>query len=109
TCTRTRSITSSSRPLPASTAARLLDGGASGALARSHDLPIDELLELLEKSNLRGRGGAGYPFVEKIRAVRKNADGGPVYLVANAYDADPGSPLSRTLLTRNAEKVLAGV
>jgi NADH:ubiquinone oxidoreductase subunit F (NADH-binding) len=109
TCTRTRSITSSSRPLPASTAARLLDGESSGALARARDLPIDELLELLEKSNLRGRGGAGYPFVEKVRAVRRNADGGPVYLVANAYDADPGSPLSRTLLTRNAENVLAGV
>lgn len=109
TCTRTRSITSSSRPLPASTAARLLDGDTSGALARARDLPIDELLELIEKSNLRGRGGAGFPFVEKVRAVRRNADGEPIYLVANAYDADPGSPLARTLLTRNAETVLAGV
>ncbi|MEK6206120.1 MAG: NADH-ubiquinone oxidoreductase-F iron-sulfur binding region domain-containing protein [Chloroflexota bacterium] len=95
--------------MPASAAARLLDGHASGALARARDLPIDELLELIEKSNLRGRGGAGFPFVEKVRAVRRNADGEPIYLVANAYDADPGSPLARTLLTRNAETVLAGV
>ena len=95
--------------MPASTAARLLDGEASGAVARARDLPIEQLLEHIEKSNLRGRGGAGYPFVEKIRAVRRNADGGPIHLVANAYDADPGSPLSRTLLTRNAESVLAGV
>lgn len=95
--------------MPASTAARLLDGEAPGELARARDLPIEELLERIEKSNLRGRGGAGYPFVEKVRAVRQNADGGPVYLVANAYDADPGSPLSRTLLTRNAETVLAGI
>ncbi|MGH2472032.1 MAG: NADH-ubiquinone oxidoreductase-F iron-sulfur binding region domain-containing protein [Candidatus Limnocylindria bacterium] len=95
--------------MPASTAPRLLDGEAPGALARARDLPIEELLELVEKSGLRGRGGAGYPFVEKVRAVRRNADGGPVYLVANAYDADPGSPLSRTLLTRNAENVLAGI
>jgi len=95
--------------LPVSTAARLLDGEAQGALARARDLPVDELLELIEKSNLRGRGGAGYPFVEKIRAVRRNANGGPVYLVANAYDADPGSPLSRTLLMRNAGNVLAGL
>ena len=95
--------------MPASTAARLLDGEASGAVARARDLPIEELLERIEKSNLRGRGGAGYPFAEKIRAVRRNADGGPIHLIANAYDADPGSPLSRTLLTRNAESVLAGV
>ena len=95
--------------MPASTAARLLDSEAPGALARARDLPIEELLELIEKSGLRGRGGAGYPFVDKVRAVRQNADGGPVYLVANAYDADPGSPLSRTLLTRNAENVLAGI
>lgn len=109
TCTRTRSITSSSQPLPASTAPRLLDGEAPGELARARDLPIEELLERIEKSNLRGRGGAGYPFIEKIRAVRQNADGGPVYLVANAYDADPGSPLSRTLFARSAKTVLAGV
>lgn len=95
--------------MPASTAARLLDGEARGALARARDLPVDELLELIEKSGLRGRGGAGYPFVEKARAVRHNADGGPVYLVANAYDADPGSPLSRALLTRNAPMVLSGI
>ena len=95
--------------MPASTAPRLLDGEARGALDRARDLPIDGFLELIEKSNLRGRGGSGFPFVEKIRAVRRSADGGPIYLIANAYDADPGSPLSRTLLTRNAGNVLAGI
>src|SRR5213596_4272178 len=95
--------------MPASTAPRLLESEAPGALGRVRDLSVDQLLELVEKSNLRGRGGAGYPFVDKIRAVRSNADGGPIYLVANAYDADPGSPLSRTLLTRNPGNVLAGI
>ena len=95
--------------MPASTAPRLLETEAGGAVAKARDLPVDDLLELIEKSGLRGRGGAGYPFVDKIRAVRHNADGGPIYLIANAYDADPGSPLSRTLLTRNAGNVLAGI
>jgi len=95
--------------LPASTAPRLLETEAGGAVAKARDLPVDDLLEQIEKSGLRGRGGAGYPFVDKIRAVRHNADGGPIYLIANAYDADPGSPLSRTLLTRNARNVLAGI
>ena len=95
--------------MPASTAPRLLETEAGGAVAKARDLPVDDLLEQIEKSGLRGRGGAGYPFVDKIRAVRHNADGGPIYLIANAYDADPGSPLSRTLLTRNAGNVLAGI
>jgi len=95
--------------LPASTAPRLLETEARGAVAAARDLSVDDLLELIEKSGLRGRGGAGYPLVDKIRAVLRNADGGPIYLVANAYDADPGSPLSRTLLTRNAGNVLAGI
>ena len=95
--------------MPASTAPRLLETEAGGAVAKARDLPVDDLLEQIEKSGLRGRGGAGYPFVDKIRAVRHNADGGLIYLIANAYDADPGSPLSRTLLTRNARNVLAGI
>lgn len=95
--------------MPVSTAPRLLDGEAAGALDRARNLGVDDLLEQIEKSNLRGRGGAGYPFVDKVRAVRRNDDGGPIHLIANAYDADPGSPLSRTLLTRNAANVIAGI
>src|SRR3989442_4906861 len=109
TCTRTRPITSSSRPLPASTAPRLLDGEARGALGRARSTEVGELIDVVERSGLRGRGGAGYPFAEKLRAVRRNAEGGDVYLVANGYDADPASPLARTLLTRNAANVLRGI
>src|SRR2546430_4560523 len=95
--------------MPASTAARLRDGEARGALQRARSLAIDELIEIIERSGLRGRGGAGYPFAEKLRAVRRNAQGGDVYLVANGYDADPGSPLARTLLMRNGPNVVHGI
>src|SRR5436189_1167102 len=95
--------------MPASTAARLLEGEARGALQRARSIAIDELIEIIERSSLRGRGGAGYPFAEKLRAVRRNAQGGEAYLVANGYDADPGSPLARTLLTRNGTNVVGGV
>jgi len=80
--------------MPASTAPRLLEGEARGALQRARSIAIDELIEIIERSGLRGRGGAGYPFAEKLRAVRRNAQGGEAYLVANGYDADPGSPLA---------------
>jgi NADH:ubiquinone oxidoreductase subunit F (NADH-binding) len=95
--------------LPASTAPRLLEGETRGALERSRSIAIDELIEIIERSGLRGRGGAGYPFAEKVRAVRRSALGGETYLVANGYDADPGSPLARTLLIRNAASVVQGI
>src|SRR2546428_11623703 len=95
--------------MPASTVPRLLEGEARGALQRARSIAIDELIEIIERSGLRGRGGAGYPFAEKLRAVRRNAQGGEAYLVANGYDADPGSPLARTLLTRNGANVVRGV
>src|SRR2546422_8147305 len=95
--------------MPASTVPRVLDGEARGAVRRWRSIAIDELIEIIERSGLRGRGGAGYPFAEKLRAVRRNAQGGDVYLVANGYDADPGSPLARTLLTRNGVNVLRGI
>lgn len=95
--------------MPASAAARILDGEAPAGLERARSLPIDELIELVERSGLRGRGGGGFPFAEKLRAVRRNADGGPVYVVANGYDADPDSPLARTLIARNVSTVLNGI
>ena len=95
--------------MPASTAPRLLDGAAAGALARARSLELEELLAIVERSGLRGRGGAGFPLVEKLRTVRRNAAGGEAYLVANGYDADPGSPLARTLLGRSAANVIAGI
>jgi NADH:ubiquinone oxidoreductase subunit F (NADH-binding) len=69
----------------------------------------DEVITAVERSGLRGRGGAGFPLAEKLRAVRRNADGALPYVVANGYDADPASPLSRTLLTRNAANVIRGI
>ena len=95
--------------MPASTAPRLLESEAPGALKRARGLDIEELLEIIERSGLRGRGGAGYPFVEKLRAVRRNIDGGPIYVVANGYDADPGSPIAQRLLARSAANVVGGI
>ena len=95
--------------MPASTAPRLLESDAAGALERARSLDVEELFQIIERSGLRGRGGAGYPLVEKLRAVRRNAAGGPAYLVANGYDADRGSLLAQTLLIRNAAAVIRGI
>lgn len=96
--------------MPASTAFRLLGAEAAGALARAGALGPDEIIALVERAGLRGRGGAGFPLAQKLRAVRTAAAlAGEAFVVANAYDADPESPLSRTLLQRGADLVIDGI
>jgi NADH:ubiquinone oxidoreductase subunit F (NADH-binding) len=93
--------------MPASTAARLLDGGRVPPLDRSLD--AEAAIGRIAASGLRGRGGAGFSLADKLRTVRANAVGREAYVVANAYDADPGSPLARTLLESHAELVVRGI
>jgi NADH-quinone oxidoreductase subunit F len=95
--------------LRVSTTPRLLESEVTGALRRARSLDIDELFAIVERGGLRGRGGAGFPLVDKLRAVRHNASGEVAYVVANGYDADPGSPLARALIMRNARSVVDGI
>lgn len=97
--------------MPTSTAFRLLGADATGARQRALALSPDDTIAIVERSGLRGRGGAGFPLGQKMRATRTAAElgGGPAYVVANAYDADPASPLSRTLLERSPELVVGGI
>jgi NADH:ubiquinone oxidoreductase subunit F (NADH-binding) len=93
--------------MPASTAARLLDGARMPAFDGALD--VDAAIERIATSGLRGRGGAGFPLADKLRAVREREAGLEAYVVANAYDADPGSPLARTLLERRGDLVVRGI
>ena len=97
--------------MPASTAATLLEGRGDSGVGKARALPPDELIALIAASGLRGRGGAGYPLAKKMAAVRASAaeSGRAPLLVANAYDADPGSPISRTMIERSPANVLQGV
>ncbi|HEX9270061.1 MAG TPA: NADH-ubiquinone oxidoreductase-F iron-sulfur binding region domain-containing protein [Candidatus Limnocylindria bacterium] len=97
--------------MPTSTAYRLLDTELRGAYERDRARAMDpaQLIALIEASGLRGRGGAGFPLARKLATARAAAAGGSAFIVANAYDADPGSPLSRTLLLRRPELVIEGL
>jgi NADH:ubiquinone oxidoreductase subunit F (NADH-binding) len=85
----------------------LLDEPRVPALDRALD--AETAIATIAASGLRGRGGAGFSLADKLRAVRANATGREAYVVANAYDADPDSPLARTLLEGNAELVIRGI
>ena len=57
----------------------------------------DETIKELEKSGLRGRGGAGFPTGTKWRFVAR-APGTPKYVICNADESEPGTFKDRLVL-----------
>jgi len=78
--------------------------GLEKALARTPE----QVLDVLEKSGLAGRGGAGFPTARKWRAVRE-ADGGPKTIVCNADEGEPGCFKDRALMDHDPHAVLEGM
>jgi len=66
------------------------------------------VLEEIKKSNLRGRGGAGFTTGIKWEACR-HAPADERYVVCNADEGEPGTFKDRVLLTRQAHLVFEGM
>ncbi len=75
------------------------------ALFRMSDV---EVLEEVKKSNLRGRGGAGFPAGIKWEGSR-NAPDKTKYVIVNADEGDPGAFMDRALLEGNPHSILEGL
>ncbi len=69
---------------------------------------FDEALSELERSGLRGRGGAGFPFHIKVRSSR-DATASQKYIVCNADEGDPGAFSDKWLLEERPHSVLFGM
>ncbi|MBO4774822.1 MAG: NADH-quinone oxidoreductase subunit NuoF [Bacteroidales bacterium] len=54
-------------------------------------------IEVIKKSGLRGRGGAGFPTGLKWELCRKN-DADQKYMICNADEGDPGAFMDRSIL-----------
>jgi NADH:ubiquinone oxidoreductase subunit F (NADH-binding) len=66
-----------------------------------------DLLDWADAVNLRGRGGAHFPFARKARAVR--AAGGGAVVVGNGSEGEPASRKDAELLLRAPHLVLDGL
>ena len=83
--------------------------GGYSALAKALSEMTDvEVLEEVKKSNLRGRGGAGFPAGRKWEGSR-NASEPIKYVIVNADEGDPGAFMDRALLEGNPHSILEGL
>lgn len=78
------------------------------ALAEEFKDKSNLTIQEIKTSNLRGRGGAGFPFWFKLDAVIKE-DNKQKYIVCNADEGDPGAYSDMYLLEQQAHKVLFGM
>ncbi len=68
----------------------------------------EHVISALKVSNLRGRGGAGFPFYFKLDAVIKEISD-QKYIVCNADEGDPGAYSDMYLMEHQPHKVLFGM
>jgi NADH:ubiquinone oxidoreductase subunit F (NADH-binding)/(2Fe-2S) ferredoxin/Pyruvate/2-oxoacid:ferredoxin oxidoreductase delta subunit len=67
-----------------------------------------QVMAEVDKANLRGRGGAGFPAGTKWKTTR-DAPGEPKYVIVNADEGDPGAYANRSLLEGNPHSILEGL
>ncbi len=72
------------------------------------DKTPEEILHVIKESNIRGRGGAGFPIGLKWQYCRQ-ATGKTKYIVCNADEGEPGTFKDRVLLTELPKRVIVGM
>ena len=77
--------------------------GTKGIIQKGADWIISEMKE----SNLRGRGGAGFPTGLKWSFMPKES-AKPSYLVVNADEGEPGTCKDREILRNDPHKLVEG-
>ena len=68
----------------------------------------EAVIQEIEKSGLRGRGGGGFPTGRKWRFTAANR-GGKSYVVCNGDEGDPGAFMDRSVMEGDPHKLLEGM
>ncbi len=85
----------------------IAEGGYS-TLAKVLQLSPNEIINEVEHSGLRGRGGAGFPTGRKWKLAR-NTVAQEKIVICNADEGDPGAYMDRTILESNPHQVIEGM
>jgi bidirectional [NiFe] hydrogenase diaphorase subunit len=83
--------------------------GGYAALERAvRELTPAQVVEVVQRSGLRGRGGGGYPTGSKWALLAK-AESPHKSVVANGDEGDPGAFMDRTVMEDDPHRVLEGL
>jgi len=85
-----------------------VETGGYQAWAKAQAMEPAAIVEEVKAANLRGLGGAGFPTGTKWSFIPKN-HAGPVYLVINADEGEPGTFKDRHLLERDPHALVEGM
>jgi len=72
------------------------------------EMSPDDVIEEIKKSELRGRGGAGFPTGKKWEFTAK-ADSDQKYIICNADEGEPGTFKDRGIMEGDPHSVLEGM
>lgn len=78
------------------------------ALEKTLKSSVDETLNEIKHSELKGRGGAAFPLGIKIEAVRAN-DEKERFIICNADEGEPGTFKDRFIMTHTPFQLLEGI
>ncbi|MGH2537086.1 MAG: NADH-quinone oxidoreductase subunit NuoF [Candidatus Promineifilaceae bacterium] len=82
------------------------NGGYAGLKKALGEHQPAEIIDIVKKANIRGRGGAGFPAGVKWRFIPKAP--GPKYVVINADESEAGTFKDRELIEFNPHQVIEG-
>ena len=72
------------------------------------DMDGEEIVQMISDSNLRGRGGGGFPTGRKWSQVRRQKAANK-YIVCNGDEGDPGAFMDRSILEGDPHRMLEGM
>ncbi len=85
-----------------------LSSGGYSASKKVLGMAPGEVTDVVKKSGLRGRGGAGFPAGIKWSFIPPDS-GKPVYLCCNADESEPGSFKDREILEKDPHQMIEGI
>jgi NADH-quinone oxidoreductase subunit F len=85
-----------------------LAAGGYEALRKALQMKPDDITEEVKRSELRGRGGAGFPTGMKWSFVPKESPK-PKYLLCNADESEPGTFKDRVIIEKDPHLLLEGM
>ncbi len=83
-------------------------GAYAGAVKALFEMTPDQVIDVISRSGLRGRGGAGFHTGRKWAACRK-ARGDVKYVICNGDEGDPGAFKDRAIMEGDPHSVLEGM